>query len=117
MHNWRRASSPLSHGRRGCGSCSRGHPSPCKSGRGEVRKALKGHDERNMMMSSETDNQAKQASAMASVAPSANWVGAWYAAPSRMLSAALSGRTLRQIVHLHAGGEQLRLRLSNRYGD
>ncbi|WP_338257589.1 GDSL-type esterase/lipase family protein [Dictyobacter halimunensis] len=46
-----------------------------------------------------------------------NWVGAWYAAPSRMLSASLSGRTLRQIVHLHAGGTQLRLRLSNRYGD
>jgi hypothetical protein len=46
-----------------------------------------------------------------------NWVGAWYAAPSRMFSANLSGRTLRQIIHLHAGGEQLRLRLSNRYGD
>lgn len=45
------------------------------------------------------------------------WVGAWYAAPSRMFSANLSGRTLRQIVHLHAGGTQLRLRLSNRYGD
>jgi lysophospholipase L1-like esterase len=47
----------------------------------------------------------------------ANWVGAWYAAPSQMLSASLSGRTFRQMVHLHAGGEQLRLRLSNRYGD
>lgn len=47
----------------------------------------------------------------------AHWVGAWYAAPTRILSANLSGRTLRQIVHLHAGGEQLRLRLSNRYGD
>lgn len=46
-----------------------------------------------------------------------DWVGAWYAAPSRMFSANLSGRTLRQIVHLHAGGTQLRLRLSNRYGD
>lgn len=46
-----------------------------------------------------------------------NWVGAWYAAPSRVFSAHLSGRTLRQILHLHAGGEQLRLRLSNRYGD
>jgi lysophospholipase L1-like esterase len=46
-----------------------------------------------------------------------NWVGAWYAAPSRMFSANLSGRTLRQILHLHAGGEQLRLHLSNRYGD
>jgi lysophospholipase L1-like esterase len=47
---------------------------------------------------------------------SQKWVCAWYAAPCRMLSAALSGRTLRQIVHLHAGGTQLRLRLSNRYG-
>ena len=46
-----------------------------------------------------------------------NWVGAWYAAPTRMLLANLSGRTFRQIVHLHAGGEQLRVRLSNRYGD
>lgn len=46
-----------------------------------------------------------------------NWVGAWYAAPTQMLSATLSGRTLRQIVHLHADGEQLRLRLSNRYGE
>ncbi len=33
-----------------------------------------------------------------------------------MLTANLSGRTLRQIVHLHAGGEQLRVCLSNRYG-
>ncbi len=49
--------------------------------------------------------------------PQANWVGAWYAAPTRMFSANLRGRTLRQIIHLHAGGEQLRLRLSNRYGD
>ncbi len=50
-------------------------------------------------------------------APRSNWVGAWYAAPTQMLSANLSGRTLRQNVHLHAGGEQIRLRLSNRYGD
>jgi lysophospholipase L1-like esterase len=49
--------------------------------------------------------------------PQANWVGAWYAAPTRMISANLSGRTLRQIIHLHAGGKQVRLRLSNRYGD
>lgn len=46
----------------------------------------------------------------------AGWVSAWYAAPSCLLSASLSGRTLRQVVHLHAGGEQVRLRLSNRYG-
>ena len=56
------------------------------------------------MITSETDRQA-------------HWVAAWYAAPTRMLSAHLRGRTLRQLVHLHAGGEQLRLRLSNRYGD
>ena len=45
------------------------------------------------------------------------WVEAWYAAPMRMRPAGLTGRTLRQIVHLHAGGQQLRLRLSNRYGE
>lgn len=45
------------------------------------------------------------------------WVGAWYAAPVQMLSANLSGRTLKQIIHIHAGGEQVRLRLSNRYGN
>jgi lysophospholipase L1-like esterase len=49
--------------------------------------------------------------------PTPNWVGAWYAAPIHMRPAGLTGRTLRQIVHLHAGGEQIRLRLSNRYGD
>lgn len=45
------------------------------------------------------------------------WVGAWYAAPMQMQPAHLTGRTLYQIVHLHAGGQQIRLRLSNRYGD
>jgi lysophospholipase L1-like esterase len=34
-----------------------------------------------------------------------------------MIPVNVSGRTLRQIVHLSAGGEQIRLRLSNRYGD
>lgn len=50
-------------------------------------------------------------------ADQAPWVAAWYAAPSRMLSADLSGRTLRQIVRSHTAGTQLRLRFSNRYGD
>ena len=68
-------------------------------------------------MSLERDNQVHPVSTSATSAPRSNWVGAWYAAPSQMLSANLSGRTLRQIVHLHAGGEQIRLRLSNRYGD
>ena len=29
----------------------------------------------------------------------------------------MGGRTIRQIVHVHAGGQQLRLRVSNRYGN
>ena len=45
------------------------------------------------------------------------WVGAWYAAPMRMRPAQLEGRTLYQIVHLHTGGSQIRLRLSNLYGE
>lgn len=45
------------------------------------------------------------------------WVGAWYAASMRMQPAHLEGRTLYQIVHLHAAGSQIRLRLSNRYGE
>ncbi len=68
-------------------------------------------------MNSEIDKQAILGSAPDSSEAPVHWVGAWYAAPSRMLKADLSGRTLRQIVHLQAGGEQLRLRLSNRYGD
>ncbi len=46
-----------------------------------------------------------------------NWLRAWYAAPTRMLSANLTGRTSKLNVHLHAGGEQVRLHLSNRYGE
>ncbi len=68
-------------------------------------------------MSVEKDNQVQRASMSAPSAPRSNWAGAWYAAPTQMLSANLSGRTLRQIVHLNVSGEQIRLRLSNRYGD
>ncbi len=64
-------------------------------------------------MSLERDNSTASTTSVAQ----ANWVGAWYAAPTQMIPANLSGRTLRQIVHLNAGGEQIRLRLSNRYGD
>ncbi|HEY4383404.1 MAG TPA: GDSL-type esterase/lipase family protein, partial [Ktedonobacteraceae bacterium] len=46
-----------------------------------------------------------------------NWRGAWYAAPMQMQPAHFTGRTLSQIVHLHAGGRQIRLRFSNRYGE
>lgn len=49
-------------------------------------------------------------------ASSPEWVGAWYAAPMRMQPAHLEGRTLYQIVHLHAGGKQIRLRLSTGAG-
>ncbi len=50
-------------------------------------------------------------------ASQSKWVGAWYAAPTQTIQASLSGRTLRQIVQLHAGGEHIRLHLSNRYGN
>lgn len=46
-----------------------------------------------------------------------SWVAGWYAAPQRMLSAGLAGRGLRQLVHLKASGQAIRLRLSNRYGN
>lgn len=46
-----------------------------------------------------------------------DWRGAWYAAPMPMQPAHLTGRTLAQVVHLHAGGRQIRLRFSNRYGE
>jgi lysophospholipase L1-like esterase len=45
------------------------------------------------------------------------WVSAWYAAPVRLVPADVCGRTFRQIVHPHSGGDQIRLRISNRYGD
>ncbi len=64
-------------------------------------------------MSLERDNLV----ASATSASQTNWVGAWYAAPAQMIPVNLSGRTLRQIVHLNAAGEHIRLRLSNRYGD
>lgn len=46
------------------------------------------------------------------------WVGAWGASPCRVLPgdqavADVAGRTLRQIVHLSAGGDAVRVRLSN----
>ena len=69
-------------------------------------------------MNSETEKPSQQQRpASVTPAPQARWVGAWYAAPSQLLSANLNSRTLRQIVNLRAGGEQVRLRLSNRYGD
>lgn len=45
------------------------------------------------------------------------WVAGWYAPPQRMLPAGLAGRRLRQLIHLNAGGQAIRLRLSNRYGN
>ncbi len=68
-------------------------------------------------MGLERDNQVYQASTPPTSASQANWVGAWYAAPTQTITANLSGRTLRQIVQLHAGGEHIRVRLSNRYGN
>jgi lysophospholipase L1-like esterase len=53
----------------------------------------------------------------------AHWVGIWMAAPQltepRNLppSPGLAGSTLRQVVHLAAGGARARLRISNEFGD
>jgi hypothetical protein len=49
-------------------------------------------------------------------------VGTWSAAPQRPRSTGLSAegfadRTLRLVVHSSIGGPQVRVRLSNRYGD
>jgi lysophospholipase L1-like esterase len=52
-----------------------------------------------------------------------HWVGTWATAPTKDVPAAQSGPaldfagcTLRQIVHVSAGGKRLRLRLSNAFG-
>jgi lysophospholipase L1-like esterase len=59
-----------------------------------------------------------------SAAAAAPWFGSWEAVPAPALSPApdrvspwLSGRTVRQVVRLSAGGSRLRLRLSNEYGE
>ena len=52
----------------------------------------------------------------------AGWVGSWSAAPqlvesqNRPPQPGLGGNTLRQIVHLTAGGAEIRIRLSNDFG-
>ncbi len=50
--------------------------------------------------------------------PPSSWVPAWYAspAPSPNANATLNNQTVRQVVHVVAGGTQVRLRLSNAYG-
>jgi len=60
---------------------------------------------------------------LAPAAPSAVaapvWVPSWYASPEAADAPqrVLAHQTLRQIVRLSAGGDQLRIRLSNRFGD
>lgn len=57
---------------------------------------------------------------LAQTAPHPQWVGTWAAAP--MLADGgfnvrpLSGVTLREIVHISAGGEQIRVRFTNAFG-
>lgn len=58
-----------------------------------------------------------------SPAPSGGWVGTWGTAPQLTEPAnmppapGLAGNTLRQVVRVSVGGSQLRLRLSNEFGD
>jgi lysophospholipase L1-like esterase len=50
----------------------------------------------------------------------AGWVGTWAAAPTTIPPTpplVLSGRTVRQIVHTSLGGDELRVRLTNEFGD
>jgi lysophospholipase L1-like esterase len=56
-------------------------------------------------------------SALADKAQTA-WVPAWYAspAPSPNANATLNNQTVRQVVHVVAGGKRVRLRLSNAFG-
>lgn len=47
-----------------------------------------------------------------------SWVGTWATAPMRgEADADLAGKTLRQIVRTSVGGDQLRIQISNLYGD
>lgn len=62
-----------------------------------------------------------------SIAPAADWVPAWTASPQPLWSADfifptdipgdLANSTVRQIVHLGIGGDRVRVRLSNTYGE
>jgi lysophospholipase L1-like esterase len=58
---------------------------------------------------------------MDSVAQQVHWVGTWGCAPQlvepgNLPPVPLSGKTLRQFVHISVGGDRLRVRLSNDYG-
>jgi lysophospholipase L1-like esterase len=49
----------------------------------------------------------------------ANWIGSWTASPQvprGIIPTSFSDRTIRQIVHLSVGGNKVRLRLSNEFG-
>jgi len=53
-------------------------------------------------------------------APGTNWVSTWIAAPQPPLPSSVDhyrAQSLRLIVHVSAGGSQVRIRLSNLYGD
>jgi hypothetical protein len=54
----------------------------------------------------------------AGAAPAPQWIGTWAAAPAGVSGTAesLDNVTLRLIVHISAGGEQVRVRISNTFG-
>ncbi|MFI9007829.1 SGNH/GDSL hydrolase family protein [Actinosynnema sp. NPDC053489] len=57
--------------------------------------------------------------ATASAAPKATWVGAWATSPTTVPASdttSFEDQTLRQVVHLSAGGDTVRVRLSNEFG-
>jgi lysophospholipase L1-like esterase len=50
-------------------------------------------------------------------AGAAGWVGTWASAPQALGQISLASVTLRQIVHVSAGGREVRVRLDNTFGD
>src|SRR6185437_3583143 len=55
---------------------------------------------------------------LAAILFAASWVGTWAAAPSGADEAtSFTNVTLREIVHVSAGGTQVRVRFTNRFGE
>jgi hypothetical protein len=61
----------------------------------------------------------QDAAARSSARP-ADWIGTWASVPTAAPATAtptLSDQTVRQVVHISVGGDQVRLRLTNEFGD
>ncbi len=60
---------------------------------------------------------AAGSAALAAPAPALDWIPTWFASPTPAdKPVVLTDKTVRQVVHIAAGGRRLRIRLSNAYG-